>query len=324
MRIRTVVIGGVALGGASALVARTLHPSLPARLFAAFLRAQVKPVTWAPDTIAADRQRIDGGPTPALLGKGVSARPLRPDELGDAKGEWVGIAGARRHILYLHGGYYLAGVTSTSRNLAGRLSRDLGAEVVLLEYPLAPEHPYPAALDAGVAAYRALLDGGADPSTLAVAGDSAGGGLALAVLLRAKAEGLPMPAAAVLLSPWTDLTCSAESVERNDQADVIVSARSARAAAAHYAGAAALDDPGVSPLFGDLAGLPPLYVTVDRSEALLDDSLRLVERAQGAGVRCELEQTSGLFHIWPVLVPLLSEARETVTNLVRFLDHELA
>ncbi len=324
MRFRTVVIGGVAVGGASALVARSLHPSLPARLFAAFLRAQVKPVTWAPDTIEADRMRIDGGPTPALLGKGVSVRPLRPDELGAAKGEWVGVAGARRHILYLHGGYYLAGVTTTYHNLAGRLAGGLGAEVVLLEYPLAPEHPYPAALDAGLAAYRALLESGVDPSTVAIVGDSAGGGLTLAVLLRAKAEGLPMPAAAVVLSPWTDLTCTAESIERNDQSDVIVSARSARAAAAHYAGATALDDPGVSPLLGDLAGLPPLYVAVDRSEALLDDSLRLVERAQEAGVRCELEQTSGLFHIWPVLVPLLREARATVGNVVRFLDHELA
>jgi len=324
MRTRTFILGGLVAGGAAALIARSQRPSIPARIFRSFLRAQVKPVTWATDTIAADRQRIDGGPTPALMGKGVSVRPLAPGELGDAVGEWVGVAGAKRHILYLHGGYYLAGVTGTYHNLAGRLARELRAEVVLLEYPLAPEHPYPAAIDDGVAAYRALLDTGVDPSVLAIVGDSAGGGLTLAVLLRAKAEGLPLPAAAVAMSPWADLTCRAESIERNDQSDVVVSARSARAAAAHYAGAAALDDPYVSPLFGDLAGLPPLYLTVDESETLLDDSLRVADRARAAGVRCELERTSGLFHIWPVLVPMLREARETVGNIVRFLDHELA
>lgn len=324
MRTRTVLLGSLAAGGAAALLARTQHPSLTARAVRAFLRSGVKPVTWADTTIDADRQRVDGGPTLALLGRGVSVRPLRSGELGDATGEWVGVRGARRHVLYLHGGYYLAGVTRTYRNLAGRLARDLAAEVVLLEYPLAPEHPYPAAVEAGATAYRCLLDAGVDPSTIAVVGDSAGGGLTLAVLLRAKAEGLAMPAAAVLLSPWTDLTGSGESIDRNDQADDVLTAAALRAAAAHYAASTPLDDPEVSPLFGDLAGLPPLYVTVDASEALLDDAVRLVERARAAGVPCELEQTTGLFHIWPVLVPILREARATASNVVRFLDRELA
>jgi len=324
MRTRTAVLGGLALGGVATLLARRQQPSITARLLRRFVRSGVKPVTWADDTIEADRERINAGPLPDLVGRGVTVRILRDDEFGAATGEWVGIPGARRHILYLHGGYYLAGSTATYHNLGGRLARDLGAEVVLLDYPLAPEHPYPAAVDTATAAYRAMLEAGVDPSALAIMGDSAGGGLALAVMLRAKAEGLALPAAAVLISPWTDLTCSGESLESNDQADDVLTARAIRAAAAHYAGDTPRDAPEVSPLFGDLAGLPPLYVTVDSSEAVVDDSIRLVDRARAVGVTCELEKSTGLFHIWPVVVPVLREARVTVGNVVRFLDRELA
>ncbi len=298
--------------------------SVTARLVRRSLRAMVKPTPLDDRFVSESRRRIDGAPTPTFLGRHVGLRTVAPGELGATEGEWVGVPAARRHLVYLHGGYYIAGRTHLYRNLAARLATGLDAEVLLVRYRLAPEHPYPAAVDDAIAAYRALLDRDVDPATVAILGDSAGGGLTLAVLLRARAEGTPLPAAAVVFSPWTDLTCSSDSVDRNDAADDVLSAGALREAAACYAGDADLADPGISPLFGDLSGLPPLLVTVDASETLHDDARQLVERAEAAGTRCELHEETGLFHIWPALVPFVPEARRTVSEVVTFLDHELA
>jgi len=298
-------------------------PSLTARLVRRVLRKTVKPAAVDAGFVAETRKRVDGGSPLRLTGRGVQCRELRPGELGDAAGEWIGVAGARRHVLYLHGGYYIAGQTSTYRNLAGRLARALGAEVAVLRYRLAPEHPYPAALDDAIGAYQALLADGVDPRSVAIVGDSAGGGLTMALLLRAKQQNLPLPAAVVVLSPWVDLTCSAPSLDHNDDADDVLSAAALRRAAELYAGSADLASPGISPLLGDLSGIPPVFVTVDNSEALLDDSLGLVERLRACGSRVELRRTTGLFHVWPVLVPFLPEARRTVREIIVFLDAEL-
>lgn len=298
--------------------------SIAARLAKRALRAQLKPKTVGDDFVAVIRGRVDGRSFPAVLGRGVGRRPVVPGELGDVRGEWVGVPAARRHILYLHGGYYIAGRPETYRMLAGRLAKGTDADVLLIEYRLAPEHPYPAAIDDALAAYRALLDVGAAASSTAIAGDSAGGGLTLALLLRIRSEGLPMPAAAALFSPWADLTCNGSSVDRNDEADDMLTAAALRKAAGYYAGSTDPAAPEISPLFGDLAGLPPMIVTVDGSETLVDDSLRLVQRATAAGTHVELHQRTGLFHVWPALVPLVPEARHTVADVVTFLDRELA
>ena len=133
-----------------------------------------------------------------------------------------------------------------------------------------------------------------------------------------------MPGAAVLFSPWVDLTCSGGSVDTNDDTDDMLSAAVLRTAAAFYAGHIDLNTPGISPLFGDLSGLPPLFITVDNSETLLDDSLRLVDRCRAVGGRAELQRSAGLFHVWPITVPYVREARRTAAYVVRFLDHELA
>lgn len=270
------------------------------------------------------RRRTDGPSLPSLLGRGVGTRPFARGELGSVGGEWVGVPAARRHVLYLHGGYYVAGGPPVYRNLAARLASGLGADVAIVDYRLAPEHPYPAAVDDAFGAYQALLASGLEPSAIAVAGDSAGGGLTLAMLLRAASEGVPMPAAAVCFSPWVDLTCSGASIDGNDEDDDMLTADGLRAAARLYAGSHDPALPEISPLFGDLAGLPPLFVSVDRSEVLLDDSLRLVERARAAGVRVELREERELFHVWPVVVPYLREARRSVAEVVAFLDGELA
>lgn len=284
----------------------------------------MKPAEVGDDFVETIRSRIGGRTVPALLGRGVGRRPVASGEIGSVGGEWIGVPAARRHVLYLHGGCYIAGRIDTYRTLAGRLAAGLQADVLLADYRLAPEQPHPAAVDDALTAYRGLLDAGADPASTAVAGDSAGGGLALALLLRIKAESLPLPAAAALFSPWTDLTCTASSIDRNDEDDDMLTAAALRKAAELYAAGTDPSEPALSPLLGDLSGLPPLFVTVDDSETLLDDSLRLVERATDAGTRSELVHEHGLFHVWPALVPILPEARTTVARAVAFLDRELA
>ena len=188
---------------------------------------------------------------------------------------------------------------------------------------LAREHPYPAAVDDTIGAYRAMLANGVDPRSVAIVSDSGGGGLTMALVLRAEQLGLPMPTAAVVLSPWVDLTCSAASIDQNDSVDDMLSASALRRAAALYAGSVDPATPDISPLLGELSGSPPVLVTVDSSETLLDDSLRLVDRLRACGGRVELQQTTGLFHVWPILVPFLPEARRTVRDIIAFLDTEL-
>ncbi len=284
----------------------------------------MKPSSISDRFVEQIRKATDGRPPLSMLGRHVERRPIGPDEYGRVAGEWVGVQAPRRHVLYLHGGYYIAGRPSTYANLAARLASGTAAAVLLIDYRLAPETPYPAALDDAFDAYQGLLDTGVDPAAVAVAGDSAGGGLALALLQRVRAEGLPMPGAAVLFSPWVDLTCSGTSIDTNDETDDMLSAAALRTAAAFYAGTFDLHTPGISPLFGDLSGLPPLFVTVDNSETLLDDSLRLVDRCRSVGGRAVLHQDSGLFHVWPITVPYVREARRTIADVVSFLDRELA
>ncbi len=296
--------------------------SIAARLMRRALRARVKPTAWGDGFVEETRRRVDGPQAPTILGRHVTRRALTEAD-GPVPGEWVDVQRARRHILYLHGGYYISGGSRPYRNVAARLARPLGSDVRLIDYRLAREHPYPAAVDDANAAYGALLASGTPPSTVAVVGDSAGAGPALALLLRARAEGTPLPGAVVLLSPWADLTCSGASVDRNDAADDMLSAGALRAAAACYAGSFDPADPELSPLFGDLSGLPPLFVTADDSETLLDDALRLDERARSAGTVVQLRRTTGLFHIWPIVVPYVPEARRTVAEAVDFLDSAL-
>ena len=232
-------------------------PSLTARLARKVLRSQMKPKEIGPDFVDDIRNRIPGRTPTMPLGRGVGHRVVEREELGGVRGEWVGVPAARRHVLYLHGGYYLAGRTETYRALTARLAKGIGADALLADYRLAPEHPYPAAVDDAYDAYVALLDAGAQPNSTAIAGDSAGGGLTLALLQRIRTEGRPMPAAAVLFSPWVDLTCSAPSLDRNDDADDLLTAAALRKAADLYAGDTDRGDPGPSPLLGDLSGLPP-------------------------------------------------------------------
>ncbi|MEM8619814.1 MAG: alpha/beta hydrolase [Actinomycetota bacterium] len=219
-----------------------------------------------------------------------------------------------RDILYFHGGGYVLGSPRSHTALAARLARRAASRITVIDYRLAPEHPYPAAVDDCVAAYRALIAEGIAPERLVVAGDSAGGGAALCTLQRLSDAGDPLPAGAYLLSPWTDLSASGETVSTKADVDPMLRAHLIREMAKLYAGHVALDDPGLSPLFADLAGLPPMLIQTGEDEVLLSDSTRLAERARAAGVDVRLDVRSAMWHVYQALAGFMPEADEALVR----------
>jgi len=244
--------------------------------------------------------------------------------VGGRPAQWVRVTGARedRTILYLHGGGYVMGSLNTHRELMARLSRSTQARVLGLDYRLAPEDPFPAAVDDAEAAYRWLLEQGAPAAAILIAGDSAGGGLAVATLLRVRDAALPLPAGAVLFSPWTDLTASGESIQTRADTDPMIAPDGIRETAALYHGASDPRDPFVSPLFADLTGLPPLLVQAGDDEILLDDATRLAANAARDGVSAELQIWPGAFHVFQA-IPSLPEASEALERVGEFARAQL-
>ncbi|WP_341909477.1 alpha/beta hydrolase [Ferrovibrio terrae] len=279
-------------------------PSLQARLIARGLRRLIKPRRV---------NRMDVPLIRALMGALTRSRPLPGITVERVKnpvhGEWLRPRQARRGraLLYLHGGGYIAGNPRTHRAITARLAHRLGVAVFALDYRLAPEHPYPAALDDALAAWRWLLAEGWRADRLWLAGDSAGGGLALALMQACKQQGLPLPAAATLFSPWTDLTCSSPAITENAARCAWFTADHLQFAAGLYAGSHDRAEPLLSPLYGDLAGLPPLQLHVSDSELLRDDSLQLAVKAQAAGTPVRLRMWHGLPHAWPNFAGLMPE-----------------
>src|SRR5579883_780286 len=214
---------------------------------------------------------------------------ITPAEIGGVRGEWVeagpALPSGKTVLLYLHGGGYIACTSATHRAITLFYAKH-GFRVLVPDYRLAPEHRFPAAVDDAVSVWRGLLDSGI--RGIVISGESAGGGLCLALMFALRDAGLPLPTAAALFSPWTDLTCSGDSVLANDRRCAMLSGSGLRLAAGDYLGAADPRNPLASPLFGDLHGLPPLLIHVGREEVLLDDSIRLAERARGAGVPVDL------------------------------------
>jgi len=236
----------------------------------------------------------------------------------------VPAASARSVLLYLHGGGYVVGSARTGARLAVALGRRVGVRAVALDYRLAPEKPFPAAVDDALAAYRALLDGGARPDEILIAGDSAGGGLAVATLLAAKAAGLPQPAAVAVFSPWVDLTLSGDSMRSKDGVDPLFTRARIGVYAERYAAADARTAPLASPVFGDLTGLAPLLVQVGSHEVLLDDAVRLAGRAAAADVDVTLDVVAGVPHVFQNFAGMLDDADDALDRAGRFLDARLA
>jgi monoterpene epsilon-lactone hydrolase len=228
-----------------------------------------------------------------------------------------------RHVLYLHGGAYRLGAPSTYRHFTWRIASAAQARVLVIDYRLAPEHPFPAALEDAVSYYCWLLAEGADPRQIAVIGDSAGGGLALALLLKLRDSGLPLPAAAVVLSPWTDLALTGASITLNAKFDAMVHAEDVPKFAADYLAGADPRHPYASPLYGDPTGLPPTLIQVGSEEVLRDDAVRMAERMQRAHCQAELQLWPGMPHVWHLFAPILPEAREAIVEISKFLQRTL-
>ncbi|SAL14685.1 hydrolase [Caballeronia sordidicola] len=221
-------------------------------------------------------------------------------------------------ILYLHGGGYYFCSPATHRNLVFAFARRSGARIFSLDYRLAPEHPFPAALDDALAACRKLVADGVSPQSLVIAGDSAGGGLALAVLLALRDAGDPLPAGAVVFSPWTDLAATGASITTNDDRDDMFHGRAIAPAGKLYTGSADVRNPYVSPLYGRFEGLPPLFIQAGDTEVLLDDSTRVAEKARAAGVSVELEVLPNMPHALQMFAPFVPEANRALERAARF------
>jgi len=244
-----------------------------------------------------------------------------PVNAGGVKSEWVTAPGADagRAVLYLHGGGYVIGSINTHRDLAARISRAAKARVLLIDYRLAPEHPFPAAIEDSVAAYRWMLSTGLKPSRIAVAGDSAGGGLTVATLVAIRDAKLPLPAAGVPMSPWVDMEGLGDSMKSKAAADPMVQKDGLLEMAKAYLGGKDPRTPLAAPLYADLAGLPPLLIQVGTAETLLDDSTRLAERARKAGVKVTLEPWENMVHVWQIFAPILDEGQQAIDKIGEFI-----
>ena len=273
-----------------------------------------------------------GGPDTPFLTRRIQAERFAaafqiPDDVaygaqryGNGAVEWVQAHDGTksRVLLHFHGGGYVLGNPAGSRVLTTEFARSSQAAVASVEYRLAPEHPYPAAVEDALSAYRWLLESGVAPGAMAVGGESAGGGLALALLVAARDGGLPMPASAVLISPWLDLSCSAASFETKASVDPLLTRQSLGEMAEAYLQGADPRLPYASPLFANLAGLPPLLIQVGSDEVLLDDSLELERRARAQGVKVQLRVWPEMIHVWPMFHPSLPEATRAIAEAVAF------
>jgi epsilon-lactone hydrolase len=247
---------------------------------------------------------------------------LTPRSIAGVPALDVQVAGADGDglILYLHGGGYVVGSARTGANLAAPLARRVGVPAVSLDYRLAPEHPFPAAVEDALAAYKELLEGG---RPIAIAGESAGGGLVLATILAARREGLPMPAAAVVFSPLVDLTLAGESMDTRGDIDPLFSREHIAEYAAHYLAGQDAREELASPLFADLTGLPPLLIQVGSAEVVLDDALRLATRAAQYDVDVSLDVVAGAPHVFQYMVGVMDEADEALDHAAAFLGLRL-
>jgi epsilon-lactone hydrolase len=239
---------------------------------------------------------------------------------GGVDAEWIAAPGANadRVILYLHGGGYVIGSINTHRAMVSRIARASNARALAIDYRLAPEHPFPAAVEDATAAYRWLLAQGYKPGKIVIAGDSAGGGLTIVLLLAIRDAGLPMPAGAVPISPWTDLEGTGESVRTRAAKDVMVTIENLTGSAKQYYGTHDPKDPLVSPVHGNFRGLPPMLIQVGDAEILLDDATRVAKSAKAAGVEVELEVWDDMPHVWHVFAKLLPEGQQAIDKIGKF------
>jgi epsilon-lactone hydrolase len=272
-----------------------------------------------PDTrgfsVARRRELMSQGAAAVHLPRGIEVAAV---DAGGVPAEWVRAQGGRedRVVLYLHGGGYVIGSLASHRQLVAYLARAAGARMLSIAYRLAPEHPFPAAVEDAAAAYRWLRgEAGVDPVHIAIAGDSAGGGLAVATLLALRDAGIRLPACGMCISPWADLTCSSATYETKAATDPMIPREEIEEFASLYLGGADPRTPLASPVFADLTGLPPLLIQVGTEEVLLDDARALDRRARACGVDSTLEVWQDMIHVWHAFSPMLQEGRAAIARM---------
>lgn len=254
------------------------------------------------------------------LPKDVKCEPVNA---GGVPAEWITVPRVvgQNVILYLHGGGYTGGSIRTHRDLAARISRVSKAHVLIIDYRLAPEHPFPAALEDTIAVYRWLISTeGIRPDNLIIVGDSAGGGLTIATLVKLRDEGIALPAAAICLSPWTDLACTGESMKSKAESDPFITPEGCKFMADKYLKGADPYNPLASPLYANLKGLPPMLIIVGTSEILLEDSILFAKRAKAAGVDVKLDIWEDMIHVFPAFAGFVPESRQAVEKIGEFIQ----
>jgi acetyl esterase/lipase len=273
-------------------------------------------------TIQEARQRFEMLPTVFPVAADIKREPASANGV---PGEWITAPNSSdaATIFYLHGGGYTIGSVNTHADMVSRICRASGARAFSLDYRLAPENPFPAAVEDATKAYRWLLGQGIRPESIVISGDSAGGGLSLATLLSLKDAGDPLPGAAVLLSPWTDLLATGESMKTRKAADPMINPDLAIQGAIQYHGATPASDPLVSPLYGDFHGLPPMLIQVGDAEVLLDDSTRVAERAKAAGVDVTLEVWDEMIHVFQIFAPMLTEGQQAIDRIGEYVKQHI-
>jgi len=240
-------------------------------------------------------------------------------------GEWIKVPGAatERVLFYLHGGGYALGSVNTHREMISRLARAAGVRALAINYRLAPENPYPAAIEDSVKAYRWLLAGGVKPGHVVIAGDSAGGGLTVATLVALRDAKVELPAAGVCISPWTDMECTGESLLASVEGDGMIVLDDIRQMANAYLGDADARTPLASPIYADLTGLPPLLIQVGGAEELHSDATRLAEKAEADGVNVTLESWDDMFHVWHSYATMLPEGQQAIDRVGEFIRKKM-
>ena len=293
--------------------------SIQAFLTRWYLRSQFKPQPGTHVSVDEARQgmaRMSRWQVP--LPKGVHLKSLPADAAALlCPAEWLSVQAPQRTVLYFHGGGYFSCGLDTHRPVVAAISRRAQARVLSVDYRLAPEHPCPAAVEDALAWYRDVLSD-TPAAQIVFAGDSAGGGLVVACLQAALQQGLPMPAGAVLFSPWVDLASTGESVQAQARTDVMFNPENLVDAAQLYLAGRSATDPVASPLYGDMEGLPALLIFASQSEILLSDATRLHDKAQAAGVTSQLVLQANMPHVWPIMV-MLPEAKASLRQVAAFM-----
>jgi len=268
--------------------------------------------------IEEQRAQMEAGFTQFKVPPDVHCEPV---DAGGVSAEWITTPNAlpERVVYYLHGGGYVIGSINTYREMISRLSRAASARVLIIDYRLAPENPFPAAVDDSTAAYRWLLATGVDPARLIIAGESAGGGLTVATLVSLRDAGEPLPAAGICLSPWVDLECLAVSIVTKAEIDPLVNKEYILMHAKAYLGDTDPCTPLASPLYADLTGLPPLLIQVGTAECLFDDAMRLADHARAAGVDVTLEPWDDMIHMWHMFAAILPEGQQAIDRIGEFI-----